>query len=401
MSNPLAIAAVTSTLRHMLVTGLAGDQDLADTVFTTLPLDKARTGATNQLNLFLYQTSTNGAWRNEPMPHVKQGERGNPPLSLDLHYLLTAYGRTDNDVFAHHVLGRAMSVYHDRPVLDRTELEAAVVDSDLGLQPERVRITPESLSVDEMSKLWNTFQTNYRISAAYRVSVVLIESAIAARTPLPVLERGTVAEGEPTPPFPALREILTPNVEQRARLGDTLTLRGRHLGGDAVRVRFDHRLLDAPLELDPASAAAAEVTVVLPDDAAAHTTWPAGLFSVSVAMTTGGRTQTTSGLPLALAPRIVTVAPDPAARSPQGEVTLTVDAQPDVRPGQRVSLLLGEREIRAEPLAGQGPTSVFVVPRAEPGPHRVRLRVDGADSLVVDSTATPPAFDPTQRVTIT
>ena len=43
-------------------------------------------------------------------------------------------------------------------------------------QIERVRITPQPLSVDELSKLWTAFQTHFRISAAYQVSVVLIES---------------------------------------------------------------------------------------------------------------------------------------------------------------------------------------------------------------------------------
>ncbi len=49
--------------------------------------------------------------------------------------------------------------------------------SDLHEQIERVRITHDPLSVDDLSKLWNTFQTQYRISTAYRVSVVLIDTA--------------------------------------------------------------------------------------------------------------------------------------------------------------------------------------------------------------------------------
>ena len=76
MSNSLAIAAVTATLRNLLVAGFAGDGAVADTAFTTQPPDKARSGTTNQLNLFLYQTTPNAAWRNQSMPHVKPGESG-------------------------------------------------------------------------------------------------------------------------------------------------------------------------------------------------------------------------------------------------------------------------------------------------------------------------------------
>jgi hypothetical protein len=43
-------------------------------------------------------------------------------------------------------------------------------------QVERVRITLQPLTLEEVAKLWNVFQTPYRISVAYEVSVVLIES---------------------------------------------------------------------------------------------------------------------------------------------------------------------------------------------------------------------------------
>ena len=49
-------------------------------------LDKARNGnnTANQLNLFLYQTMVNAAWRNMDMPRqVKPGETGQPPLAAE------------------------------------------------------------------------------------------------------------------------------------------------------------------------------------------------------------------------------------------------------------------------------------------------------------------------------
>ena len=103
MSNALAIAAVTATLRQILQQGIASDPndpDLSDAKVTILPLDKARgtNTANNQLNLFLYQIQRNGAWVNSDI-QVKSGETGFPPLPLNLWYLLTAFGR--NDDFRH------------------------------------------------------------------------------------------------------------------------------------------------------------------------------------------------------------------------------------------------------------------------------------------------------------
>ena len=139
MSNSLAVAAVTSTLRNLLLQVITADPDLADATVTTRPLDDAResNNTANQVNLFLYQTVPNGAWRNMDMPRqVKPGETGNPPLPLVLYYLITCYGQNGNDVFSHRLLGRAMSTLHDHAVLGAAEIEAALPGNDLHEQVE-------------------------------------------------------------------------------------------------------------------------------------------------------------------------------------------------------------------------------------------------------------------------
>ena len=113
MSNALAIAAVTTTLRSLLMAQLTNPP----VNVTARPLDKARNdGAGNQLNLFLYQTMTDAALLNTPRPDQKKsGETGLPPLPLTLYYLVSAYGLNDDDIEAHTLLGQAM------PGLRRTE----------------------------------------------------------------------------------------------------------------------------------------------------------------------------------------------------------------------------------------------------------------------------------------
>src|SRR6266850_4384086 len=226
MSNSLAIAAVTATLRQLIEDGV---RDVPGAGASTQPPDKVTT--TNLVNLYLYQTVINAAWRNRDMPRqVKPGETGQPPLALNLYYLLTAYGQGDDSqtVDGHRLLGQAMRVMHDHPVLNSAEIKAAFPDGDLEDQIEHVRITPQPMTLDEMSKLWTTFQAKYRISTAYEVSVVLIESTRPSRTPLPVLkrgedDRGVDAQGNLTPPFPTLIGIVFPTERQpSAELGDTM-----------------------------------------------------------------------------------------------------------------------------------------------------------------------------------
>jgi hypothetical protein len=208
------------------------------------------------------------------------------------------------------------------------------------------------------------------------------------------------AQPDLTPPFPALESVRLPNKQPSARLGDVLTLTGHHLDGDSVNVRFTTPPLTAAIALTPApGGTAAETTVQLPNDPA---NWPDGFYTLAAVISRAGEPdRTTNELSFSLAPRILSIAPNPAARDASGSVTLTLTVSPEVRPEQRAALLLGDREILAQPHPTQTGTLTFLVTAGPVGEHFVRLRVDGVDSLLVDRTVTPPVFDPTQKVTIT
>jgi Pvc16 N-terminal domain len=404
VSSPLAISAVTAAIRNLLTAGVHADSELADADVTTSPLSKApKDDAKNEINLFLYQATPNAGWSNLEPPTARPGENGRPLLALDLHYLVTVHGKGFDEVLSHRLLGRAMRVLHDHPVLGRAEIESALNGEDVGDQLERIRITPEPLTLDEMSKLWSSFQTEYRMSTAYQATVVLIDSERTSPAPLPVLTRGEgdvgpVVVPEPTPPFPTLTGAEPPGGQDAAVLDETVTLRGHHLE-DATTARVVGRRLAEPLLVPLLPGTAADSAKVrLPNDVAVL---PAGLYALSLLVGPGDENEReTNAVGLAVAPELLTVAPDPAARDAQGAVTLTVTCRPDVREEQAASLLVGSREVRAEPHFATG-TLVFEVARARPGQPWLRLRVDGVDSRLVDRTVSPPVFDPTQRVTIT
>ena len=405
MSNPLAIAAVTATLRNLLLQGITLEPALADTLVTTQAPDLARgTNNVNQVNLFLYHLVGNGAWRNMNVPQqVRPGETGQPPLALNLHYLITAYGRNNDDIFTHHLLGRAMRVIHDHPLLGAAEIRAALPESDLHTQFERIRFTWNPLSMEEISKLWTTYQTHYRLSVAYEATVVLIDSTRSSRAPLPVLRRGPEDRGPEAgadliPPFPAIEAVIPPNSQDSAELGDLLTVEGHHLDGILTQVRFTSPRRDTPIDVPPEpGGTATRLTVRLPTDVAA---WPAGFYRLAVRVRRASdQARITNELPFALAPRITP--PATVARDPNGDATIVVACVPNVLPDQRAVLLLGDREAPAEPHPAPSSSLTFIVRDAAAGEWLVRVRLDGVDSRLVDRTVVPPQFDPTQKVTIT
>ena len=405
MSNALAIAAVTATLRNLLTQGVTLVPGLGDTTVTTQLPDRARASGNtaNQINLFLYQAVLNAGWRNLDMPRqVKGGETGAPPLALNLYYLLTAYGRDDDSVrpFSHELLGRAMSLLHDHPLLGADEIAVALAGNDLGSQLERVRFSLQPLSVDDIYRLWTGFQTPYRTSVAYEASVVLIDSTRESRTPLPVLTRGAndagvQAQASVAPPYATIVS-LSPGVD--VTFGDALTIAGSQLAGDAVVVSFaSPRLATARRVPALPQSTATSVRVVVPGDAA----FPAGVYAVSVVVTRGPDVHTSNQIPLSLAPQITAGVPATVAAG-SGTVRVTLGCAPGVADGQRVALLFGDREIAAVAEPRPANSVSFDVTGVTPGDYFVRLRVDGADStLLVDRAAQPPAFDPQRRITVT
>jgi hypothetical protein len=416
MSNALAIAAVTTTLRSLLMSRLGVE-------VSARPLDKARNGANiNQLNLFLYRTSPEAGLVNTPMPHLaKPREGGFPPLPLNLYYLISSYGQNDDDIQGHRLLGQTMSLLHDHPLLGAAEIRDACLadlpESDLHNQIERIRITREPLSVEDMSKLWMIFKSEYRISTAYQVSVVLIESKRPAKIPLPVLARGTDDKGPHAqsnllPPFPTLVELIFPRRQFSALLGDGVTISGFNLDGANIAVRISHPLLAADRVLTPEPGnTSTEIVVIIPNEPA---NLPAGFYSLTAEVTRPGElfSRTTNQLSFALAPAITSAMPMTVARV-GNNATINITCQPEVRFVQRASLLLGDREVHAAPPPPPPPPPAppptqtnaltFEVRNAVPGEYFVRLRVAGVDSLVFDRSSEdgPPVFDQTQKVTIT
>ena len=196
---------------------------------TTKTLDKANTEAPpRRLNLFLYSVGPNGAWRNHDLPTERPGERGRPPLALNLQYLLTVYA--DDEVESHKLLGIAVRALSDHPILLPAELSTPPgVASAPNALFERVHVTLQPLSIEELSKLWGAFQSQFRLSVAYEASAALIESEHETRASLPVLQLGAEGRGPAAvanlSPFPFLKDV-TPTAP---RASEAVTVVGRNL----------------------------------------------------------------------------------------------------------------------------------------------------------------------------
>jgi hypothetical protein len=414
MSNALAIAAVTSAVRFVLDLALQAPQpgQVGGATVTTLRPDRladadAVGAAATGINVYLYQVTPNHAWNLTDLPTRRQdGSLVRRPIAaLDLHYLLTTYG-DDVALDNQRLLGRAMLALAVTPVLTRDLVTAAMLEygedtataflaaADLADQLELVKLSPEPLNLEELSKLWGTFGTPYLLSLAYTATVVLLEADVTPRTALPVRQRVVavtpagaprIARVDPDPPG----SVVT--------AGSPLDVAGSGLLGPVTRVRL------GPVDLDPGTSASPQLLrVTVTDDV------PAGVHSLQVIhRSPAGPAGSPPERVVAASNAVpVLVRPGVTVSGPAGGA-VTLDVHPPLRAGQRGVVSLGRLSGGAD---GDPAALSFAVPPLPPGAPAqqtitldvdaigagtwlVRIDVAGVESLpeLVDGTYGAPA----------
>ena len=150
MSDFFAVGGVSAVLKWILsndlsTAGLHTALGAAAGVSVLAP-DRVATGSTEQaqLNLFMYYASLNGSYRNVDLPsRDDQGRRlTNSPLPLNLHYLVSAYGKNEFD--SEILLAWAMQWFHENPVIARKTIQdsLAAMAAAVGATSEVQAIAP-------------------------------------------------------------------------------------------------------------------------------------------------------------------------------------------------------------------------------------------------------------------
>lgn len=152
-----------------------------------------------RLGVYLYNVTENPTMKNADRTRTDGTNYREPPLALDLKYLVTAYpGSSDSEETARsytqqRLLGLAMQIFHDNARIDGSELPGDVADD---AQPQ---IAVESEPIDVLTGLWSSFDgASFAPSVTYHVGPVFIDSG--REEPIPdVHERETRTGQKPDP----------------------------------------------------------------------------------------------------------------------------------------------------------------------------------------------------------
>lgn len=223
MSASTAIGMVGESLKTLL------EEEMSVTPAAPVTLlGPDESSIARRINLFLYKVQENAFFKNKDweVSSSNPGRIRPPPLSLNLCYLLTPYAQNDQETgntSLHEILGEAMRVLHENPVIPGEYLAAGLANAR-----EQIKIIQMPLDLDEISKVWSTFSVPYRLSVAYEISVVQLDLSEDREQDMPTRISSI---GVPSIGVPFSVPRVTALTPLSGAAGTTITLSGENLAG--------------------------------------------------------------------------------------------------------------------------------------------------------------------------
>jgi hypothetical protein len=174
MSDYSIIAELGDSLVSLLFSELNADPQMSslidseDRISLESPADLENNNSV-RLSIYLYRIVENPYLKNRFPLEGRGGTQRKPPLTLDLYYLITPLVGTPREQQI--VLGKTMQVLYDRAILEGPDLEGS-----LGQSGEEIRLVLNSVSLEELTRVWQALEIPYRLSVCYIARVAIVDS---------------------------------------------------------------------------------------------------------------------------------------------------------------------------------------------------------------------------------
>lgn len=348
----LDLSLVTQTLMTLLdkfINSLPPSEKakVAPWAVSALPPDRLTGDRT--LGIYLYHAVEDSHFKSLPPPGQDFPPIQFSPMGLQLFYQMTAHSELALDVgpeVEQTLMGFGIKGLHDYPQVDRnTQIGGALIfPVDLQGTDNRFVIDLMPVHAEQAVNYWTAGSKSLRLSAYYKVSVVLLQPEPAKSVVGRVLMYGVFSfvrgsprldgssstvkfklPGETTP-----REVTAQPAE--APVGGKITFFGSDLAGDFTTLLLKNARFQQPVEVGAADwgvlATENQITTVVQASAGFSIILP-GLYSAIAKVTSRRRmpdktlrdfAQTSNETPFAVTPAIQLPIPPP---NPQGVVTIT------------------------------------------------------------------------------
>jgi hypothetical protein len=187
MSDFTVVKAVSDTLFQVLVDGITNNPDpQLNGVAIDLRSPKEMRQANNAsgVSLWLYRITRDADMLNDRPERISSSQIRRAALPVHLYYLVTPLVPHAGD--RQTLIGRVLQLFNDHAILRGADLQDSLVGST-----DEFRVTLETLSLEELTRVWFSLSEPYDLSVSYEVQVVKIDSDSEAIQGASVISRKT------------------------------------------------------------------------------------------------------------------------------------------------------------------------------------------------------------------
>jgi hypothetical protein len=186
-----ALRATSKTLVTFLQNRFHSDPVLAPSftpsgnmqVSLSIPEDMTDRGDEG-LSVWLYRVVRDEERVNAPYERISSTQLRRPPLPLRLHYLITPVINTKSNSTPETeqaILGKVMQSFYEHSTFRGSELMDGLLDTQ-----SEITVRLETLSLDDIAKVYDALNRSYGLSISYEVTVVYIYPSIEPESVTPV-----------------------------------------------------------------------------------------------------------------------------------------------------------------------------------------------------------------------
>lgn len=194
-----ALRDCSASIRHLLEQALRDDSELSPyfdpfdptpdaigTLLVTLNNPEEFEAQEHEgVSIWLYLIERDGETLGRPPRRIAADRTLSRPLPLRLHYLVTPqvnfHTREHAADLEQLILGKILQLFHDE-----SSLSGARLLNTLSGQPLEFFVRLETLSLEQITRVWEALDRPYQLCVSYEVSVVPIDSAAQPAVIVPV-----------------------------------------------------------------------------------------------------------------------------------------------------------------------------------------------------------------------
>lgn len=188
MSDYPVISAVSQTLKTLMTTNItqSTDSQIKNVPIELLsPKEMEDANETLGVSVWLYRVSRMADMLNEPPQRISPTQYVKTPLPLLLYYLVTPIAA--DPLTRHALLGKVLQVMNDHSILRGADLQGILQGTT-----DQLRVVFETLSLEDLSLVWDALSEPYQLSVSYMIQLASIDSAEQPVNISTVLEKNTI-----------------------------------------------------------------------------------------------------------------------------------------------------------------------------------------------------------------